>query len=110
MTDAEKKDAAVVAGFAAEMLDAGTHPIIAFVALYVMSLAEDAQAVEVTGELVGQDKDRLLIEITPAPGDLPKLLGKRAEIIEDVRGMAQRMARAYGIYVDIRLRESGNRR
>ena len=110
MTDAEKKDAAVVARFAAEMLDAGTHPIIAFVALYVMSLAEDAEMVEVSGEMVGRDKDRLLIEIRPAPGDLPRLLGKGAEIIEEVRGMAQRMARAYGIYVDIRLRESGNRR
>ena len=76
MTDDEKKDAAVVAGFAAEMLQAGTHPIVAFVALYVMSLAADVGAVEVTGQIIGADQDRLYIEITPAQADFGKVLGK----------------------------------
>ena len=113
MTDPAKD--ATVAAFTADMLRAGTHPIVAFVALYAMQLAGDVQAVEVKGTLVGDARDFLLIEITPAQDDFGKLLGKGGEIIDQIRSMAQRMAKAQGIHVEIKIREvrpqkHGNRR
>ena len=135
MTDANRD--ATVAAFAAEMLRGGTHPIVAFVALYAMQLAGDVQAVEVHGthgsisslvhapnaylfrqmfgSVIRDAKDFLLIEITPAQEDFGKLLGSGGEIIDQIRTMAQRMAKAQGIHVEIKIREvrpqkHGNRR
>jgi hypothetical protein len=98
------QDAALVARLAAETLATGAHPITAFVALYALSLCADAAAIEVTGKLVRRDAPWLKIEIRPAQGCLKAVLGRNAEILESVRAMARRMARPYGLYVEIHLR------